>query len=91
MTRDELRRVVIEELIKLAPEIEPLEVSPRTRLREDLDLDSFDFVRLITALVERLGVDVPEADYRKLETLDGCLDYFSARMPAPAPEAHPTE
>ena len=89
MTRDALRTVVLEELVKLAPEIDPVEVSPRTRLREDLDLDSFDFVRLITALDERLGVDVPEADYRKLETLEGCLDYLLARLPAAGAEPHP--
>jgi acyl carrier protein len=89
MTRDELRVVVLEELARLAPEAELASLPPSTRLREDLDLDSFDFARLVTAIDERLGVNVPEADYRKLETLEGCLDYLAALQPAasPGPEA----
>jgi acyl carrier protein len=91
MTRDDLRRVVLEELAHLAPEADLATLPGSARLREDLDLDSFDFARLVTAIDERLGVNVPETDYRKLETLDGCLDYLAALQPAasPASVAHP--
>ena len=82
MTRDELRDVVLEELGRLAPEADLAASSPATRLREDLDLDSFDFVRFVTALDERLGIEVPEADYARLQTLDGCLSYLLTRVPA---------
>ncbi len=80
VTRDELRQVVLEEIGKLAPEAELEGLAPKTRLREELDLDSFDFVTLVTALDRRLGVDVPEVDYRKLETLEGCLDYLAEHL-----------
>ena len=80
LTRDALRAVLVEELQRLAPELDPASLTPATRLREELDLDSFDFTRLVTALHARLGVDVPEADYRQLETLGGCLDYFAPRL-----------
>lgn len=82
MTREELRKVVLEEVTRLAPETDLAALSPKTRLREDLELDSFDFARLVTALDERLGIDVPEVDYAKLQTLDGCLDYLSSRVSA---------
>ena len=85
MTRDELRTLVLAELAQLAPEADLSSLSPKARLREELDIDSFDFVRLVTALDQRLGIDVPEVDYRKLETLDGCLDYLQGRL-APQPE-----
>ena len=87
MTRDELRGVVLEELGHLAPEADLSSLSPKTRLREDLDLDSFDFVRLVTALDERLAIDVPEVDYRKLETLEGCLDYLASKLSMASPAA----
>ena len=79
MTRDELRGVVFEELAHLAPEANLAALSPAARLREELDLDSFDFVRFVAAIDEHLGIDIPEQDYARLETLGGCLDYLSAR------------
>lgn len=80
MTREELRAVVLEELTRLAPEAAPPSLSPKARFREALDIDSFDFIRFVTALDERLGIDVPETDYRELETLEGCLDYLEGRL-----------
>lgn len=80
MTRDALRAVVLEELARLAPEATLSTLPPGARLREELDIDSFDFLRLVTALDERLGVDVPERDYAALQTLGGCLDYLAQRL-----------
>ncbi len=78
MTRDELRTVILEELGRLAPEADLASLPPAARIREELDLDSFDFARFVTALDERLGVAIPEEDYARLETLDRCLDYLEA-------------
>lgn len=80
MTRDELGAVVREELAHLAPEADLAGMPANLRLREDLDIDSYDFARFVTALDERLGINVPETDYAKLETLGGCLDYLQARL-----------
>lgn len=80
MTRDEICHVVFEELARLAPEADLAALEPQAQLRADLDLDSFDFVQFIAALDRRLGIAVPEADYRSLETLTGCLDYLEARQ-----------
>ena len=46
-------------------------------MREELDLDSMDFLNFITALHERTRMDIPEADYPKLFTLDGAITYLS--------------
>ena len=88
MTRDAIRSALIEELRQLAPELDPDVLAPATRLREELDLDSFDFLRLVVALDHRLGVQIPETDYAQLETLGGCVDYLSARL-GEAPGASP--
>jgi acyl carrier protein len=82
MNRAALRDAVLAELGRLAPEAELSTLAPDARIREELDIDSFDFARLVAALSERLGVDVPEVDYRHLETLAGCLDYLEAKTPA---------
>jgi acyl carrier protein len=47
--------------------------------REQLDLYSMDLLNFIVALHAALGVEIPEADYPKLATLDGCVEYLAAR------------
>jgi acyl carrier protein len=77
-TPETLRRDVAECLRQIAPELDPAGLDPRHSLREQADLDSFDFLRLLLALQERLGVAVPEADYRQVDSLDGLVEYLRA-------------
>ena len=81
MTREELKAIVLEELGNIAPEIEPTEIDPAADMREELDIDSMDFLNLVIALHERLGMDIPEADYGKLASIDAAADYLRARIP----------
>ena len=75
-----LRDVVERSLLALAPEAELDTLYPRRSLRAQLDLDSFDFLHLMIALHQRLGVAVPEADYRAVDSLDGLLAYLAAHV-----------
>lgn len=79
-TTDELRGEVLAALAQIAPELEAeLAALPDDApLREQLDLDSLDVQNLVAALHERLGVDVPERDYGRLDTLAGCVAYLAA-------------
>lgn len=79
MTETELRRTVLETLGEIAPEADLEAVPPDADLREELDLDSMDFLNFVIALHEKLGVDIPEADYPQLGTLDGAVGYLAAR------------
>jgi acyl carrier protein len=79
MTRDELRRVLLEEIGNIAPEVDLAGVHENADLREALDIDSISFLNLIIALKARLGVDVPELDYARLRSLRGALDYLEAK------------
>jgi acyl carrier protein len=81
MTPDQLRSTVLAALSDVAPELEPQRLDPRAELRDQLDLDSMDFLNFVLGLHKALGVDIPEADYRKLSTLDGCVGYLAARVP----------
>lgn len=76
MDAQSIRRTVIDSVMEIAPEADFAKVDPGRSLREQLDLDSFDFLNLLIALQERVGVDVPEADYRLVDSLDGLVDYL---------------
>lgn len=79
MTDDEVRAAIITELGNIAPESDAASVDPDADLREVLDIDSLDFLNLMTALHKRLGVNVPESDYAKLLTLNDAVAYLSKR------------
>ena len=76
MTGDELRAVIRQALTDVAPDIDPRDVIGPTRLREDLDLDSLDFLDVVTAVREATGIEIPERDYGRLDTLDSFADYL---------------
>jgi acyl carrier protein len=75
-----IRKVVLEELNNIAPEIDPASIDPGADLREALDIDSLDFLNFVTAIHHRLGVDIPEVDYRELLTLDKAVAYLTAHL-----------
>ena len=80
MNETEIRARVIEVLGTIAPELDPAELAPDTDIREQLDVDSMDFLNFVIGLHKAFGVEVPEADYRKLQTLDGCVAYLAAKI-----------
>ncbi len=82
MTRDEVEAAVRSILGGIAPEVDLAGVRPDADLRDELDIDSMDFLRLVVALHDRLGVDVPERDYPRIRTLASCVAYIVERRPA---------
>jgi acyl carrier protein len=79
MIPEQVRSTVLEVLSDVAPELEREKIDPRVELRDQLDLDSMDFLNFVLGLHKALGVDIPEADYRKIGTLDGCVAYLVAK------------
>jgi acyl carrier protein len=80
VTPDQIKSTVLAALSDVAPELEPNTLNPRAELRDQLDLDSMDFLHFVLGLHKALGVDIPEADYRKLGTLDGCVAYLATKL-----------
>jgi acyl carrier protein len=76
MTEAEARQLVIDTLSAIAPEADFAHLPGDAVLREELDLDSMDFLNFIAALHERARIDIPEADYPKLFTVDGAVAYL---------------
>lgn len=82
MTREKITEAIIEQILTIAPEIEEKEIMPDAHIQRSLEIDSFDFLKILTALNRVLGVEVPEADYAKVDTLNKMRDYFAQRMGA---------
>jgi acyl carrier protein len=79
MTPDQIRTVYLEELTRVAPDIDASSVGEDDHIQDDLELDSMDVLNLVTALHERLGVDIPEADYPEIATVALAVKYLAAR------------
>lgn len=80
MTDDDLAKAYVEEVLRVAPDLTRADIAPQAHLQEDLDLDSMDVLNLVAALHARLGVDIPEADYPQIATLERAVAYLRRRL-----------
>lgn len=80
MTRDELSARVRACLGRIAPEVDVGDLQPAARLRDQVDLDSVDWLNFLVAVHADLGVDIPDAEAARLATLDQIVDYCGARL-----------
>jgi acyl carrier protein len=82
MTKDECKQVVLDIIADIAPDEDLTQVKPDVRLRDQLELDSMDFLDIVMELRKRHGIEVPEADYQKLASLDSCAEYLTPKFNA---------
>jgi len=82
MTKEEIKTTVLRVLGRIAPEADLSELKPNLRIRDQLDIDSMDLLNFVIGLHKELKVEIPEADYPKLATLDGCLNYLANLKPS---------
>jgi len=82
MTKAEIREIVLHVLGQIAPEADMSQIKPNLRIRDQLDIDSMDLLNFVVGLHKELQVEIPEADYSKLGTLDGCVDYLGVQKKA---------
>jgi len=80
ITDARIKEVIFNLLGQIAPEANLEELGPGDDIRVLLDIDSFDFLNFLIGLSDKLGVEVPEADYGKLITLQDLMSYLSARV-----------
>jgi acyl carrier protein len=80
MNRDTLYAMFIEELVNVAPDLDPATIKENDQLQDDLELDSMDVLNLVAALHEKLGVDIPEDDYVQIETPAKAATYLAAKL-----------
>jgi len=80
MNKDEIKSVIIKTILEIAPDIEEDEIEPNENLQQSLEIDSFDFLNILTQMNENIGVEVPEADYSQVGTLEDMAEYFVQRL-----------
>lgn len=79
MTDADIRAIVTTQLGRIAPEIPIDSIDPSANLFEEFDIDSMDFLTLITALGKELSLTMPEADYDQMHSFDDLLAYLKSR------------
>jgi len=89
MTRDELRQQVLDSLSEIAPEADLQKLRVDVSLRDQLDIDSMDYLNFMIALSKKLKVDIPERDYPKLASLESCAEYLECKTKNPHDSAIP--
>ncbi len=80
MTREEIGQTVIDIIRDIVPDEDFSSLDPEQNLREQLDLDSMDFLDIVMELRKQYGVEVPENEYPQLATLNSCIDYLEPKM-----------
>jgi len=75
-TPEEVKKIVLAIIADIAPDEDLSNVKPSVRLRDQLELDSMDFLDIVMELRKKYGIEVPEADYPKLASLDSCAEYL---------------
>ncbi len=80
MTREEISAAIIGIINDILPEGDCSDVDPDKKLRDQLELDSMDFLDIVMELRKKYGIEVPEADYPQLATLNSCINYLEPKM-----------
>ncbi len=80
MTEEEVTLAVKDSIQTVAPDEDVNGLDPEKRLREQIDLDSMDFLDIVMELRKLYGVQVPEEDYKELATLAGCVRYLHPKL-----------
>lgn len=80
MSVDDIKKAVLEALKEVAPEVDIESLDANVSFRDQVEIDSVDFLNFAIALDEKLGVTIPEIDYPKLSSLNGSVTYLQNKM-----------
>ncbi|MFT6633004.1 MAG: acyl carrier protein [Bacteriovoracaceae bacterium] len=80
MTTEEVKNIVLEIIADVAPDEELDGLKGADSLRDQLDLDSMDFLDIVMELRKRHKVEVPSEDYSHLATLNSCVEYLTPKF-----------
>ena len=82
MTEDQVQQIVIDINKEFAPDEDTTGLEPEVNLRDQMDLDSMDFLDIVMELRKQHGIEVPEADYPALASVDSCANYLTPKFNA---------
>ena len=76
MNTEILHQTIVVSLQQIAPDTTPAKLKLEENIRETLNIDSFDFLQFVIALHEKTGVEIPEEDYGKINTIQNAIEYI---------------
>lgn len=76
-----LKELILDIIRTVAPDEDLSNIKDNVRLRDQLDMDSMDFLDIVMELRKRYKIEVPKEDYIKLATIDGCIEYVNPNLP----------
>ena len=80
MTEEQVKQIVIDIINEIAPDEDTSNLKPEVNLRDQMDLDSMDFLDIVMELRKQHNIEVPEEDYPKLASLDSCAEYLTPKF-----------
>ncbi|MEE9165246.1 MAG: acyl carrier protein [Nitrospinota bacterium] len=80
MSKEEIREIIYNIIKEIAPDENLSNLDDTRAIRDQIELDSMDFLDIVLELRKRYKVDVPEEDYPKLATIDGCVEYLEPKL-----------
>lgn len=80
MTAPQVRQAILDIIARIAPDEDLSDVNDTDRLRDQIELDSMDFLDIVMELRKVYGIEVPESDYMELSTLERSVAYLQPRM-----------
>ncbi|AKQ45799.1 phosphopantetheine-binding protein [Rufibacter radiotolerans] len=82
MTEAEIKQTLVLRLKTIAPDTEPGQLQPNDNIRQTLGIDSYDYLQFIVALDEEFGLQTPEEDYGKIQTMKELVRYIQGHAKA---------
>ena len=77
MTREDIRAAILNIITDIAPDEDLTTLKGDLRLRDQIDLDSMDFLDIVMELRKQYRIQIPEADYPQLGTMDSTVAYLT--------------
>ncbi len=81
MKKEDLEAQVIEIFLRVVPEADVTSMDPAKSFRDQFEIDSVDYLSFVLELEKILSIKIPEMDYPKLSSLNGCLIYLELHLP----------
>ena len=80
MLDQQVKNIILDIITVVAPDADLSDIKSDVRLRDQLDLDSMDFLDIVMELRKRYKIEVPKEDYPKLASLDSCVEYLGPKL-----------
>ena len=80
MTPEKVKEIVLKIISAVSPDADLSTLKSEGPLRDQLDLDSMDFLDIVMELRKRYKIEVPKDDYPQLASLDSCVSYLLPRF-----------